>query len=210
MNELPCATILLVDDHPMLRLGLRQLIELDPGLQVGGEAAGGEEALTQMATVAPDLVILDNHMTGMTGLDTLRRMRAAGYAGKVLMYTVSNALEDVRTAMRQGANGYLLKDMHPRALLKAMHAGLAGEVVIDERLAASLSTAVDEAAPAQLTARERDVLRRLVSGSSNRAIGEQLGISEETVRVHVRNLFSKIGVHTRVEAAVWAMEHLPH
>lgn len=208
MNDKHRARILLVDDHPMLRLGLRQLIELDPSLEVAGEAARGEEALEQIDSVAPDLVLLDNNLTGMTGLEALRRMRGAGYAGKILMYTVSDAVEEVRDALRLGASGYVLKDVNPRALLKALHASLAGEVVIDERLAARLKGPASGGATVQLTPRELDVLRRLVAGSSNRAIGEQLGISEETVRVHVRNLFGKLGVHTRVEAAVWAMEHL--
>lgn len=212
MTATPPRRIFLVDDHPMLRLGLRQLIELDPALQVTGEADSGAEALAAVAATPPDLVVLDNNMAGMTGLETLRKLRAAGFGGKVLLYTVSDASDDVRDALRNGADGYLLKDMNPREVLAALHRALAGEVVVSERLAACLRKQ-DAVAPepgVNLTAREREVLRWLASGSSNRAIGEQLGISEETVRVHVRNLFGKLGVHTRVEAAVWAMERLAH
>lgn len=212
MSDSHPSSILLVDDHPMLRLGLRQLIELQGELRVAGEADSGAETLALVADLEPDLIVLDNNMPGMTGLETLRRLRASGYAGKILLYTVSDAGEDVRDAMRRGANGYLLKDMNPREVLAAVHRALRGEVVISDRLAACLgqSMAAGPAAKAvNLTAREREVLAKLASGSSNRIIGEQLGISEETVRVHVKNLFSKIGVHSRVEAVVWAMEQLP-
>lgn len=206
-------SILLVDDHPMLRLGLRQLIELQDGLRIAGEAASGAEALALVPNLKPDLVVLDNNMPGMTGLETLRRLRAAGYTGKILLYTVSDAGDDVRDAMRHGANGYLLKDMNPREVLAAIQRSLRGEVVISDRLAACLDRSLAAGSVARagnLTTREREVLAKLASGSSNRIIGEQLGISEETVRVHVKNLFNKIGVHTRVEAVVWAMERMPH
>lgn len=209
MTEAPRPTILLVDDHPMLRMGLAQLFDVDGHFRVIGEAETGEQALALAASLAPDLVLLDNNMAGMSGLETLRRLRAAGYGGRVLLYTVSDDAEDVREAMRQGANGYLLKDTNPREVLACVRKAMAGEVVISDRLAACLSAALEpEGYKVNLTAREKDVLRSMAYGRSNRAIGEQLGISEETVRVHVRNLFSKIGVHSRVQAVVWAMEQL--
>ncbi|HEX4869099.1 MAG TPA: response regulator [Moraxellaceae bacterium] len=211
MSDTPPYSILLVDDHPMIRRGLRQLLELERGLQVTGEANSGAEALAHVAEASPDLVILDNKMAAMSGVETLRKLRQAGYAGKVLLYTVSDSEDDVRDAMRQGADGYLLKDMDPRELLADIRRALEGEVVISERLATYLndslgaSTVADEIG---LTVREKEVLRMLASGSSNRVIGEQLGIAEGTVKVHVKNLFSKLGIHTRVEAVVWAMEKL--
>lgn len=211
MSDTPPFSILLVDDHPMIRRGLRQLLELERDFQVVGEANGGVEALAHVAEVPPDLVILDNKMAAMSGIETLRKLREAGFAGKVLLYTVSDAEDDVRDAMRHGADGYLLKDMDPRELMADIHKALQGEVVISDRLANYLnqtlatSTVADEIG---LTAREKEVLRMLASGSSNRVIGEQLGIAEGTVKVHVKNLFSKLGIHTRVEAVVWAMEKL--
>lgn len=203
-------TVLLVDDHPMMRRGLRQLLEMEPNLRVVGEATDGAEALAQVAALVPELVVLDNKMTGMGGLETLRRLREQGYEGRVLMYTVSDAEDDVRDAMRLGANGYLLKDMEPRELLANVQRALAGEVVISERLARHLQAGIGPGLTERmgLTTRELEVLRLLASGSSNRVIGERLGIAEGTVKVHVKNLFGKLGLHNRVEAVVWAMEKL--
>lgn len=203
-------SILLVDDHPMMRRGLRQLLEMESGLRVVGEATNGADALVQVAALAPDLVVLENKMAGMSGLETLRHLREQGYSGRVLMYTVSDVEDDVRDAMRLGADGYLLKDMEPRELLDNVHRALGGEVVISDRLARHLQQAMAPSLSEQmgLTARELEVLRMLASGSSNRVIGEKLGIAEGTVKVHVKNLFSKLGLHNRVEAVVWAMEKL--
>ncbi|HET8731711.1 MAG TPA: two-component system response regulator NarL [Moraxellaceae bacterium] len=211
MSDTPPYSILLVDDHPMIRRGLRQLLEMERDFQVVGEANGGAEALAHVSEVPPDFVILDNKMAAMSGLETLRKLREAGYEGKVLLYTVSDSEDDVRDAMRHGADGYLLKDMDPRELMSDIHKALEGEVVISERLANYLNQSLAASSVADeigLTTREKEVLRMLASGSSNRVIGEQLGIAEGTVKVHVKNLFSKLGIHTRVEAVVWAMEKL--
>lgn len=205
------ATLLLVDDHPLMRRGLRQLIEIEKDLEVVGEAASGEQALALQRELLPDLILLDQQMPGLTGIETLLRLRRAGYAGKVLLYTVSDDNEDVRAAMRHGADGYLLKDMEPEDLLRQLRAALAGSVVISERLARQLddSLQVDPLrAMGELTTREVEVLRMLVAGNSNKMIGVHLGITEGTVKVHVKNLFQKLGLRSRVEAVVWAMERL--
>jgi two-component system nitrate/nitrite response regulator NarL len=202
---------MLVDDHPLMRRGLRQLLELEDDLDVIAEAASGEEALALHAQLSPDLVLLDNRMPSLSGVETLVRLRKAGYAGKVLLFTVSDAEEDVRAAMRNGADGYLLKDMEPADLLRQVHQALEGAVVISERLAALLDDSIENdplQANSDLTAREVDVLRMLVGGHSNKMIGMQLGITEGTVKVHVKNLFQKLGIRSRVEAVVWALEKL--
>lgn len=211
MNVSPRPTLLLVDDHPMMRRGLRQLIEVAGDLEVAGEAAGGEQALALVASLQPDLVLLDQQMPGLSGIEILMRLRRNGFAGKVLLYTVSDANEDVRAAMLHGADGYLLKDMEPEDLLQQMRAALKGEVVISPRLAQQLDSQLREdplRAAGDLTTREIEVLRMLVAGNSNKMIGVHLGITEGTVKVHVKNLFQKLGLRSRVEAVVWAMEKL--
>ncbi len=205
------ATVLLVDDHPLMRRGLRQLIEIEKDLEVVGEAASGDQALALQQELQPELILLDQQMPGLTGIETLLRLRRAGYAGKVLLYTVSDDNEDVRAAMRHGADGYLLKDMEPEDLLRQLRAALAGSVVISERLARQLDDALQVdplRTVGELTTREVEVLRLLVAGNSNKMIGVHLGITEGTVKVHVKNLFQKLGLRSRVEAVVWAMERL--
>jgi two-component system nitrate/nitrite response regulator NarL len=204
-------TLLLVDDHPLMRRGLRQLIEVEGDLEVAGEASSGEQALEMAQELAPDLVLLDQQMPGLSGIETLMRLRRGGYTGKVLLYTVSDANEDVRAAMLHGADGYLLKDMEPEDLLAQIRAALGGSVVVSERLAQQLDSSLRSdplRAAGDLTTREIEVLRMLVAGNSNKMIGVQLGITEGTVKVHVKNLFQKLGLRSRVEAVVWAMEKL--
>lgn len=205
--------ILLVDDHPMMRCGLRlrQRLEIEGDLQVVGEAASGQEALDLWRQVRPQLILLDNKMVGMSGLETLRRLRKAGCKAKILVFTVSDAEEDVQVAMREGADGYLLKDMEPEDLIAQMRCALQGEVVISPRMAAMLQKSVIQT-PAldgqELTPRESEVLRMMVTGKSNKSIASQLGIADATVKVHVKNLLAKLNLRSRVEAVVWAMGKL--
>lgn len=205
------ATLLLVDDHPMMRHGLRQLIELENDLLVCGDAGNGEDACSEAARLNPDLILLDNNMPAMNGLETLKRLRAQGYQGKVLLFTVSDAEEDVRDAMRLGADGYLLKDMEPEQLIHRLREALLGELVVSPSLARVLAQALRSprsASSADLTDRERQVLKMVVGGLSNKMIGNKLGITEGTVKVHVKHLLHKLGLRSRVEAAVWALENV--
>ncbi|QTH12005.1 two-component system response regulator NarL [Pseudomonas corrugata] len=204
-------TLLLVDDHPMMRHGIRQILELEDDLLVVGEANHGEEALALIEPLKPDLVLLDNNMPQMNGIETLRRLRAMHYSGKVLLFTVSDAEDDIRDALRLDANGYLLKDMEPELLIQYIRDALGGALVISPGLTRVMAQAL-RSPPRQpeveLTERERQVLKSIASGYSNKVIGHKLGITEGTVKVHVKNLLHKLGLRSRVEAAVWAMEHL--
>ncbi|MDO7899820.1 two-component system response regulator NarL [Pseudomonas citrulli] len=204
-------TLLLVDDHPMMRRGIRQMLELEDDLQIVGEASHGEEALTLIAPLKPDLVLLDNNMPQMNGIETLRRLRAMHYSGKVLLFTVSDAEDDIRDALRLDANGYLLKDMEPELLIQYIRDALGGALVISPGLTRVMAQALrspPRQAEVELTDRERQVLKTIAAGYSNKVIGHKLGITEGTVKVHVKNLLHKLGLRSRVEAAVWAMEHL--
>ncbi|MCK9503180.1 MAG: two-component system response regulator NarL [Porticoccaceae bacterium] len=213
MTEQP-ATILLVDDHPLLRKGLRQLIELDDELQVVGEVSSGTEALKISQELSPDLIILDLNMHGMDGLDTLRAMRAAEITSLIVMYTVSDNDEDVITAISHGADGYLLKDMDPGELLEKIKEAVSGKMVISEKLTSVLAQAIRKPESSQrasllvsLTSREMEILKLISKGLSNKLIARELDISDGTVKVHVKHLLKKLGLRSRVEAAVLMINH---
>ncbi len=204
-------TLLLVDDHPMMRRGIRQLIELESDLVVVGEANNGEEATELVKHLNPDLVLLDNNMPQLNGVETLKRLRDQGFTGKILLFTVSDAENDVRDAMRFGADGYLLKDMEPEHLITRLREALQGNLVVSPALTTVLAQALRSpqgASSLDLTERERQVLKMIAGGLSNKMVGNKLGITEGTVKVHVKNLLHKLGLRSRVEAAVWAMENL--
>ncbi|HET8731342.1 MAG TPA: response regulator [Moraxellaceae bacterium] len=200
-------SILLVDDHPLLLRGLRQLLELDGEFEVIGEAANGAEALALVAEHSPDLVILDRKMPVLDGLETLRLLRESGFAGKILLFTVSDLQQDVRNALRLGADGYMLKNEHPDVLLTSIREVLAGRLELSEEVASGLRHRPRREG-IDLTVREREVLQMIAHGLSNKMVGSRLGITEGTVKTHVKSLLQKIGVRSRVEAAVWALEHL--
>lgn len=211
MNTTAAHTLLLVDDHPMMRRGLRQLLELEDDLQVIGEANNGIEALEMVRELRPELILLDNNMPELNGVQTLKRLRKQNFPGKVLLFTVSDDEDDVRDAMRLGADGYLLKDMEPEILIQQIRLALQGALVISPALTRVLAQALrnpPSASQLDLTDRERQVLKMIAAGSSNKVIGNKLGITEGTVKVHVKNLLHKLGLRSRVEAAVWALEHL--
>jgi two-component system nitrate/nitrite response regulator NarL len=211
MSTTPQHRILLVDDHPMMRRGIRQMLELEEDFLIVGEANHGEEALTLIEPLQPDLILLDNNMPQLNGIETLRRLRVMDYAGKVLLFTVSDAEDDIRDALRLDADGYLLKDMEPELLIQYIRDALDGNLVVSPGLTRVMAQALrspPRQAVVELTERERQVLKTIAAGFSNKVIGHKLGITEGTVKVHVKNLLHKLGLRSRVEAAVWAMEHL--
>lgn len=207
------ASILLIDDHPMLRNGVKQLIELDGSLLVIGEASNGAEAVVIAEQQDPDLILLDLNMPGMNGLDTLVQLRTIDLSGRIVVFSVSNHEEDVVNALKRGADGYLLKDMEPEELLKALHQAAAGQMVLSEKLTNVLIASLrdprvaDERDAEQLTRRERDILQLITSGMTNKAIARKLSITESTVKVHVKHLLKKMKLKSRVEAAVWALQN---
>jgi two-component system, NarL family, nitrate/nitrite response regulator NarL len=203
--------ILIIDDHPLFRKGVSQLIAMAPHLQLVGEASSGESGVAKARELDPDLILLDLHMKGMNGIDTLRAIRDAGVDSRVVILTVSDSADDLVAAIRSGADGYLLKDMEPEDLLAAIDQTLNGSTVIGERLNGLLARAIREEASANqrdsatLTKREQEILLGLVHGLSNKLIARNLDITEATVKVHVKNLLKKLGFRSRLEAAVWAV-----
>jgi two-component system nitrate/nitrite response regulator NarL len=203
--------ILIIDDHPLFRKGVAQLIAMAPHLQVVGEASNGEQGVAMAKELDPDMILLDLHMTGTGGIETLKAIRDADMDCRVVILTVSDNADDLVAAIRSGADGYLLKDMEPEDLLAAIDEALNGRTVIGERLNGLLAHAIrDEAAAKQrdmaaLTDREKEILQGLAQGLSNKLIARNLDITEATVKVHVKNLLKKLGFHSRLEAAVWAV-----
>lgn len=204
--------VLVIDDHPLFRKGVLQLLAFDPRLEAVGEASSGEEGIALALAERPDLTLLDLNMKGKNGIETLKALRAAGMESRVVMLTVSDQSDDVVAAIRAGADGYLVKDMEPEDLLASIQAALYGRMVVSERLAARLAEAMRQEARAAsrsvgaLTERELAILRCLATGLSNKLIGRELDITEGTVKVHVKNLLRKLNFRSRVEAAVWAHE----
>ncbi|PKE28725.1 two-component system response regulator NarL [Rahnella sp. AA] len=212
MNDITPSTILLIDDHPMLRNGVKQLIAIDASLQVIGEASNGEQGVELAKQLDPDLILLDLNMPGMNGLDTLDKMREISLSGRVVVFSVSNHEDDVVTALKRGADGYLLKDMEPEDLLTALHNAAAGKMVLSEALTPVLAASLRESRPSgdrdiqSLTPRERDIIKLIAEGLPNKMIARRLNITESTVKVHVKHLLKKMKLKSRVEAAVWVLQ----
>src|SRR5690554_3976712 len=200
---------MLVDDHPLLRKGLQQLIELTDNLEVVAQASNGPEAIRQGTELDPDLILLDLNMQGMDGLETLSKLRAAGVTSRIVMLTVSDADDDVIQAITRGADGYLLKDMEPEQLLEQIERSLEGKMVMSDAVTHALAAALRQpqlsasSKMASLTAREAEVLKLIAQGLSNKLIARALDISDGTVKVHVKHMLKKLGLRSRVEAAVW-------
>ncbi len=200
--------VLLVDDHALVRGGLRAVLATTDDCEVVGEAATGEEAVDRAADLRPDVVVMDLSMPGAGGVDATARLRAAMPAVRVLVLTTFSDDHRVRAALAAGATGYLLKDAAPDDVVAAVRAAARDETPIDPRVARALlpGAAATDRGP-ELPPRERDVLVRIARGLSNRQIATELGIAERTVKVHVGSLFRRIGVADRTSAALWARDH---
>jgi len=203
------ASILLVDDHPLLRKGLAQLINQEEDLEVVAEASNGKDAILLAQLHKPDLVLLDLNMQGMDGLETLKAIREVHVDARIIMLTVSDNDEDVICAISYGADGYLLKDMDPDEILKKIKEAAIGKMVLSEKLTHILAGAIRKGDNnktnilAKLTSREHEILKLIAKGLSNKLIAKDLDISDGTVKVHVKHVLKKLGLRSRVEAAVW-------
>ena len=204
--------VLLIDDHALVRRGIEELLQ-SRGVQVVASVGSGEEGVRRARELPADLILLDVRMPGMSGIETLERLRAAGVQAPVVMLTMSREDADLAAALRAGARGYLLKDMEPEDLLPALQAAAQGDNVVAQELVGPLAELARGEAPprraapfAELTPRELEILEHIADGSSNKMIARALDITDGTVKLHVKAILRKLGVRSRVEAAVAAVE----
>ncbi|MCZ4614081.1 response regulator [Rhodococcus qingshengii] len=197
--------VFLVDDHLVVRAGLRALLNTQPDVEVVGEASSGEEAATAIPSASPDLVMMDLDMgTGMHGAEAIKRLRSDGVDVPVLVFTTFDTDADVVRAVDAGAIGYLLKDSTPDEIFGAVRGAVAGRSVLSPAVASRLVQQMQRPQEA-LTARESELLSLLAEGMTNRELGKALFISEATVKTHLGHIYAKLGVDTRSAAVSVAL-----
>lgn len=205
-------TVLMIDDHPLFRRGVVQLIGEAPEFRVVGEASNGQEGIELARRLVPNLILLDLNMRDMSGLDVLRVVKGWDLDTRVVMLTVSDEADDLIAALRAGADGYLLKETDPDELVGKLKQVAAGEVILTERLTRLLAHSMREVGrprhpdEAGLTEQEQRILDLIAQGMSNKLIARELVISEGTVKVHVKHVLRKLNLHSRLEAAVWVAD----
>ncbi len=212
LTDDPPVTVFLVDDHAIVRTGLRTYLDTEPGIRVVGEAGDGLEALARIDALArgdgvPDVVLMDMQMPRLDGVETTSRLKA-GWPG-IDVIAVTSFIEEarIRAALEAGATGYLLKDADASDVVDAIRAAVAGEVRLDPAVAAALALSMRTPASSaeSLTPREREVITLVAEGRTNREIGKRLGVAERTARTHVSNILAKLGLASRTQAAMWAV-----
>ncbi|MCP4429985.1 MAG: two-component system response regulator NarL [Gammaproteobacteria bacterium] len=212
-RHVPPYTVIVIDDHPLFRKGSEHLFKLDDSFELAGDAADGPTGIALTREVQPDIVLLDLNMEGMDGIEVLKQLKADNLDAVIIMLTVSNSEADIVSALRCGADGYLLKDMEPEEILIKLHHALEGQTVLDESISTQLATLLreDSLTPASgqvdFTAREEQIVTLIAEGKNNKLIARELGISDGTVKVHVKNILRKLNLSSRLETAVWAFEN---
>ncbi len=205
--------LVLVDDHTLFRKGLAELLERDGLVQVVAMTGQPGEVQELLREHRPDVLSLDLNMPGTDGISLMQQLRGEGFNLPILILTVSEAEEDLARALRSGASGYLLKSMEPDDVIDAVQRAVKGETVVAPAMTAKLVSLLGNKSSSSnslldsLTQREREILSHLAKGESNKAIARQLDISYDTVKLHVRHVLAKLNLSSRVEAAVFAVEH---
>jgi DNA-binding NarL/FixJ family response regulator len=200
--------VLIADDHPVVRQGLRTFLGVQEDIEVVGEAADGAEVVSRAESLTPDVILLDLKMPGVDGLSALRELGERGNSARVLVLTSVGERARVLPVVRAGAAGYIYKDVDPDALVQAIRAVHDGHVLFAPEAAdAMLTPEADDKDTVQLTEREREVLGEIARGRSNREIARALVVSEKTVKTHVSNILMKLGLQDRTQAALYAVRH---
>jgi two-component system nitrate/nitrite response regulator NarL len=211
MNSNQKQSILIIDDHPLFRKGLMQLIQTAEEFDIVGEASGGIDGIALAHSLNPDMILLDLNMKDMSGIEVLIKLKSSDTDSRIIMLTVSDNAEDLVAALRAGADGYLLKDMEPEDLLANIRSAGLGQMTLNDKLTGMLARALNEGvrpknlSDAGLTEQEEKILDQISTGKSNKLIAHELGITEGTVKVHVKHLLKKLNLKSRVEAALWAI-----
>lgn len=205
-------SIIIIDDHPLIRRGIKDLVSMDDSFNVIDEADNGTKGIELAISLQPDIVLLDLNMEIMDGLKTLQAMKAADINSRIIILTVSDNEKDIVATLRAGADGYLLKDMEPEEMLERLHQVTEGHIVLSQKVSELVVRGLHEESrnesrgQADLTNREEEILQLIAKGMSNKHIARQLDIVEGTVKVHVKHLLKKLNLRSRVEAAVWVVE----
>ena len=207
--------VLLVDDHTLFRSGIKSLLQRTDDFEVVDEAGDGLEGIKRARSLKPDVVLLDLHMPGVSGLEAVKVMSEEIPEVRVLMLTVSEDAQDLLDALRAGASGYLLKNIETDTLVDAIRRAAQGESIVSPQMTAKLIQGVrnqPKAVPAMVerdkfSPRERDILESLAQGESNKEIARKLDLAESTVKIHVQNIFKKLNMTSRVQVALYAVEH---
>ncbi|MDN4015678.1 response regulator [Zwartia panacis] len=204
--------VLLVDDHALFRSGIKLLLQRNHDFEVVGEASDGIEGVKRAKALQPDVVLLDLHMPGLSGLDAIKLIQEEVPACRIILLTVSEEGEDLTTALKNGAVGYLLKNIDADFFLDAIRRAMQGDSVISNEMTAKLVANLrrgHEPIPTEiskLTPREGDILSQLASGLSNKEIARELNLAESTVKIHIQSILKKLGLSNRVQAAIYAVE----
>jgi DNA-binding NarL/FixJ family response regulator len=202
----PLITILIVDDHPVVRDGLKGMLSGQPGLQVVGEAANGQEAITQAEALHPQVILMDLRMPVLDGVAAINHLRQHHFPGQILVLTTYDSDADILKAIEAGATGYILKDAPRDELYRAIHATAQGQSYLSPSVATRLMGQLRAPAETPLSERELDVLSQVARGASNKEIARSLHISEATVKSHLLHVFSKLGVNDRTQAVTLALQ----
>ncbi|HLV11798.1 MAG TPA: response regulator transcription factor [Trueperaceae bacterium] len=198
--------VLVVDDHPVVRDGIRGMLAGASGIEVVGEAGGGAEAVEQAESLAPDVVLMDLRMPGVDGVAAIREIVRRGLPSRVLVLTTYDTDREVLSAIEAGATGYLLKDAPRDELVRAVEATARGQAFLSASVGALLMERVRSPEPEALTERELEVLRLVASGATNRDIAERMFVSEATVKTHLLHVYAKLGVNDRAAAVAAAYD----
>lgn len=206
-------TVVVIDDHPLFRRGVRELLSLEPSIEVVGEAGTRDEAIEIVRALEPDLTILDLNIKGSSGVEILSILKEEDPSRRIVILTVSDSGKDLMACIQAGADGYFLKDMEPVQFAQSVLQTLEGQLIVDQSMIAFLTSSfrakalgTERESPA-LTGRESDVLALIAEGHTNKVIARRLNISDGTVKGHVKHLLKKLGFKSRVEAAVWATQN---
>jgi DNA-binding NarL/FixJ family response regulator len=207
--------IVIADDHPIVRDGLRRLVEYEPGFELVGEASNGVDALEVLAKTKPDVLLLDLAMPKLSGMEVLRKLSRARLPMKIIMLTAAIEQPEITEALRLGARGVVMKESATQMLVKSIHCVLEGEYWVGRDNVSDLIQALQKAdmprerpeETYRLTAREREVINAIVEGFTNKEIAVRYKISERTVKHHLSNIFDKVGVSNRLELALFSVNH---
>lgn len=206
--------IMVIDDHALFRRGVRALLEAEPNFEVVGDAGDPGEGVKLAAAARPDVILLDLHMPGINGMEAIPALREAAPEARIVMLTVSEDAEDLMACLRAGASGYLLKNIDGDFLVDSIRRAARGESAMSAQMTSKLvrelhAVAVGkaDARKAPLSPREQEILRLVATGSSNKEVARALGVAESTVKIHVQHILRKLGLSSRVQAAVYAAEH---